>query len=382
MKENSLAVPDRSQTWVRQPYAITVARHNFNVHELRIMTRITQALQKDMVYGKTRSELQKTLLGDKIVRISTKSLMPPGSQNYSVVKKALKSLGQKTMVIRSKDKYGSYETTVRLIMKSKYYLNNEMVEIQLDRDILPDYLSLASYSKYIVEISMASNSRYTMRLYQFISHWRDKTKKVVTLDELRDILELGEKYEKPKDLRKFILEPSIKDLKDRADVWFEIDKPIKSGRSITGYVFSIYKRNYNRHNASAHEQNITDTLKTLFGLRSYHIDQLREIINKAELHPHIYQKINEIEFQISKGKVERLQPYVVQALKNEFENDTDKIYKAPVGTREQLEAARYAEQLEIEQEKARRARVVEEPTGETSGLISDYLKRLAQKSDA
>ncbi|XWN34676.1 MAG: replication initiation protein [Roseivirga sp.] len=337
---------------------------------------------KDHFRGKTRSELQKTLFGDKIVKIPTKSLMPPGSQNYSVVKKALKSLGQKTMVIRSRDKYGSYETTVRLIMKSKYYLNNEMVEIQLDRDILPDYLSLASYSKYMVEISMASSSRYVMRLYQFISHWRDKTKKVVTLEELRDTLELGEKYEKPKDLRKFILEPSIKDLKDRADVWFEIDKPIKSGRSITGYIFNIYKRNYNRHNASAHEQNITDTLKTLFGLRSYHLDQLREIINKAELHPHIYQKIQEIEFQVSKGKVERIQPYVVQALKNEFESDNDKVYKVPVGTREQLEVSRSAEQLEIEQEKARRARVAEEPTREASGLISDYLRKLAQKNDS
>ena len=70
---------------VKQPYAITVAKHNFNVHEMRIMTRITQALQKDMLYSKDRSEVQKTLFGDKIIRIPTQSLLPKGSQNYAAL---------------------------------------------------------------------------------------------------------------------------------------------------------------------------------------------------------------------------------------------------------------------------------------------------------
>ena len=265
--KDKLYTLNKPSAWIKQPYAITVAKHDFNVHEMRIMTRITQALQQDMLYGKTRSEVQKTLFGDKIIRIPTQSLLPQGSQNYSMVKRALKSLEQKVMTICSKDQYGSYETNARLIMKSKYYLNNEMVEIQLDRDILPDYLALASYSKYIAEVSMDSSSRYIMRMYQFISHWRDKTKKVVTIEELRDILEIGEKYNRPKDLRKYILEPCIADLRRRADVWFEIDAPVKEGRSIKGYIFKIYKRNDNTHDAAAHEQNIQDVLRSLFGLR-------------------------------------------------------------------------------------------------------------------
>ena len=90
---------------VKQPYAITVAKHNFNVHEMRIMTRITQALQKDMLYSKDRSEVQKTLFGDKIIRVPTQSLLPKGSQNYAAVKRALKSLEDKSMTIRGKDEY-------------------------------------------------------------------------------------------------------------------------------------------------------------------------------------------------------------------------------------------------------------------------------------
>lgn len=332
-------MPDKLATWIKQPYAITVAKHNFNVHEMRIMTRVTQALQKDMVYGKTRLEVQKTLFGDKIIRIPTQSLLPKGSQNYAVVRRALRSLEEKSMLIRGKDKHGPYEATARLIMKSKYYLNNEMVEIQLDRDILPDYLALASYSKYMAEVSFDSSSRYVMRMYQFISHWKDKTKKMVTLDELRDVLELGEKYSKPKDLRKHILEPCIKDLKKRADVWFDIEAPTKTGRSITGYVFRIYTRNTDLRNAEAHTVNIQHLLKAA-GLRDYHLEQLRDILDKSEYHPHIYRKLKDVEEQISSGKVKNATAYIVKTLQNEFGAPEQRLtYKMPDSIRKQLHPA-------------------------------------------
>lgn len=334
MMVSASLVLNNPNTLVKQPYAITMAKHDFNVHEMRIMTRITQALQKDMLYGKTRIEVQNTLIGDAIIRIPTKSLIPKGSKNHAMIKRALKSLEKKTMTIRGKDKYGSYETTARLIMKSKYYLNNEMIEIQLDRDIVPDYLALASYSKYIAEISMDSSSRYIMRMYQFISHWKDKTKKSVMLDELRDILEIGEKYDKPGAFRKHILEPCIEDLKGRADVWFNIDSPIKAGRAIIGYIFNIYKREYNPRHSSVHEQNIRDILKNLFGLNDYHLNQLYTIINRdrAAFYPHIYEKIREIETQIRKGTVKNVKAYVVKALQNEFEKEDTNTYAAAKGT--------------------------------------------------
>ena len=291
-----------------------------------------------MLYGKTRLEVQKTLFGDKIIRIPTQSLLPKGSRNYGAVRRALRSLEEKSMLIRGKDKHGNYEATARLIMKSKYYLNNEMVEIQIDRDILPDYLALASYSKYIAEVSFDSSSRYIMRMYQFISHWKDKTKKVVTIEELRDVLELGDKYRKPKDLRKHILEPCIADLKKRADVWFEIDAPIKTGRSITAYVFKIYTRNNSIHNAEAHTINIKEALKTLFGLRNYHLEQLHTITSKAEYHPHIYEKLRDIEAQIRTGKVQNIPAYVVKVLQNEFGvvGSNDKAYEMSGKVRDKM----------------------------------------------
>jgi hypothetical protein len=312
---------DNNTSLIKQPYAITMAKHRLNIHEFRIMTRVIQALQPNMVYGKDRSSIQHTLLGDVILHLPTKELLPEGSDNYSAVKRSLKLLEQKTINVSGKDSRGEYETHARLIMKSKYYLNNHMVEIQLDRDLLPDMFALArNYSQYLAEVAFNSSSPYVARLYIFFSHWKDKTKKTVMLDTLRDWLDLDSKYENSKDFRKRILEPASAELKKRADIWFEIDSPIKVGRSITGYVFKIFKRGGNNPILdSAHTQNIRHILRELFDLGDYHLRQLESIINRPDLHAHIHEKIQEISQHIRKGNVKHIKSYVVKSLKNEFD---------------------------------------------------------------
>lgn len=310
---------ERGNRLIKQPYAITMARHRLNVHEMRIMVRIIEAMQPNMVYAEDRSVVQQTLLGDTILHLRTKDLLPSKSENYACVKRALKSLEQKVISIRGKDSKGEYETNSRLIMKSKYYLHNQMVEIQLDRDLLPDLLALAkNYSQYLVEVALNSSSHYVMKLYLFISHWRDKTKKTVMLETLRDLLQLETKYEKPKDLKKRILDPASKELKKRADVWFEIVAPIKSGRSIRGYIFKIYKRGNDRRLEEVHTQNIKNILRELFDLRDYHLRQLTPIISRQELQDHVYEKIQKIGAQVRKGNIQHVKAYVVKALQNEF----------------------------------------------------------------
>ena len=61
-------------------------------------------------------------------------------------------------------------------------------------------------------------------------------------------------------------------------------------------------------------------LKMEFGLRDYHLEQVREIINKADYHSPIYEKLKDIEAQISTGKVQYVKTYVVKTLQNEFGN--------------------------------------------------------------
>ncbi len=309
-------------TIVRQPYAVTMAKHRLNTHEMRIMFRIIEALQSDMIYGKGRACINNTLFGSKIVRLRTKNLLPTGSKNYGCVRRALKSLTQKSITIEGKDENGEYEVNTNLVMLSTYHYNNEFVELELSKYLLSSYLALAkNYSKYLLEIAFNSSSPNIMKLYQFISHWRDKNKIQVTLEELRNFLQLENKYEKSRDVREYILESASKELKKRADIWFEIVEPIKQGRRITGWIFKIYRKSQTAEDkrlAVVHEENLKNYLITLFKLKSHHIDQLRPMLAKSELHGHIYDKLKDIAQSAQKTQIKNLQAYVITALKNEF----------------------------------------------------------------
>jgi hypothetical protein len=92
------------------------------------------------------------------------------------------------------------------------------------------------------------------------------------------------------------------------------------GKSITGYVFKIFKRGGNNPVLdSAHTQNIRHILRELFGLGDYHLRQVESIINKPVLHTHINEKIQEIAEHIRRGNVKHVKSYVVKPLKNEFD---------------------------------------------------------------
>ena len=59
---------------------------------MRIMLRVVVALQPKLVYGKGRFIVQKTLLGDSLVKIPVKSFLKEGSQVYHRVRASLKKL--------------------------------------------------------------------------------------------------------------------------------------------------------------------------------------------------------------------------------------------------------------------------------------------------
>src|SRR4051812_22035473 len=92
-------------TTIRQPYAVTMAKHRLNVHEFRIMTRIIEALQSNMAYDKDRTTSQKILLqrtptDDIVLHLPISTLFITGSEEHSRVKKALKTLEEKIIHIQ------------------------------------------------------------------------------------------------------------------------------------------------------------------------------------------------------------------------------------------------------------------------------------------
>lgn len=292
MKKECLSDEDTMQTLIKQPYAITMANQTFNKHEQRIMLRVLEALQVTMNEYRhidkqgnhlryyTPSEVRKTNLGDTIIRIAPKYLLPAGSKNHEEVKKAVKSLTKKGIEIKNKNKDGKIisEVYTNVITVGKYENQTEFVELTIYKDFVPQLLALArdflgknndktadNYTSYFLEPSFKFSSKYTMRMYQYASHHRDfagKKPVVVRLKSLREWLGIEEKYKEPYTIKQQILTPVIRELKDKADVWFEIIGRVMENRKMIAWKFSIYTKKQEKKFLAAKPINLQQKLLT------------------------------------------------------------------------------------------------------------------------
>ena len=310
---------------LRQPYAVTLAQHRLDVHEMRVIFRVIEALQPDVKYKKSVEEVGKTLFGNKVLRLRTKDLLPGGSKNYGRVRRALKSLRKKDITIEGKNEKGeTYVCYTGLILKSNYYQNNEFVEIELCKELLPSFLALAkNYSKYLLEVAFNASSPNVMKLYQFVSthYWRGDLQKDVYMEDLRDWLLLGEKYPDSKNFRVRILEPAIKELKEKADVYFELKEPIKPGRKIIGWKIRIFKKGTTQDELKKSQQterNIRHYLKEMFRFKEKDFAPFEKYIKSPEWQPHFWNAMHRVAKKLETKQVDNRRAYMIKTLENEI----------------------------------------------------------------
>lgn len=230
---------------IRQPTSITMSKHTLNVPQMRIMFRICEALQPRMIRNKAHYEIDSTSLGDTVIKIPVKLLTLDSSHNHKQLRTALKDMTKKDITLPVVDAKGLKSEVYTNILKSvEFGFRENFVDLEIDRRILPQFLALAQgYTRYNVEIAFKSSSVNTMKIYQYISRFRDLKQIECNVDSLREFLELKNKYKENRDIKKWILEPAIKELKDRGDVYFEIAERVmdkKNKRRLKAWKFNIH----------------------------------------------------------------------------------------------------------------------------------------------
>jgi len=234
----------------QQPNVITMARHRYNLFQMRILLRIVEALQKDMTM-ETFSEIRKTSLGDTVVKIKASSLLKnqKGDKNHLALRKAVEEMTKKGVVIEvKKDSRVVKEIYTNIVKKGSYAFREKFIELEIDRDVLPAFLSLAAgYTRYNLKVALSAPTTTCSKIYQYISRFRDKKQITVKFETLRKLLLIEDKYKYPKDFVRFILKPAIDTLKKTGDVYFSIKERLMSGSKLIGWIFEIHHTTQENH---------------------------------------------------------------------------------------------------------------------------------------
>lgn len=162
--------------------------------------------------------------------------------NYSKLKKALKNISDKSLWIELE---GGTETLVRWIEKPYINKHSGIISIKLDKDMKPFLLELKEkYTKYELGYVFQFKSRYTVRLYEYISsvHY-DKLKPyeyIVTVEDLKKVTG-AENYKETRDFKSRALNPAVKEINAYSDKNLTISD-IKSGKRITHFKILIQSK--------------------------------------------------------------------------------------------------------------------------------------------
>lgn len=266
---------------IRQPYPITISQYRMDIYEIRIMSSIVQGLQPLIFESKQlggcnklkRKEDLELSKDDLEIILKVKDLLPPGDRNHSRVRQALQRLTKKSITIPTfKDGRKVGVTYTNILMKGKYDFQDEEVVVKIAQELLPEFIALAyGYTQYSIKVALRTSSPYTMRVYQLASHWKNK-KGVheISIDDLRAMLHLENKYPYPTQIKARVINPAIKELKEKADVWPELVGVRKDGRRVVGWKFKVHKRKGmdtktlgTAQKLSADDQKTLDRLKKL-----------------------------------------------------------------------------------------------------------------------
>lgn len=253
---------------VIQPNAITTARYDYTVTEKRIIYHIIKHIQDKMVKG-----LSETLFGDLVLSIPMKELVM--HEHYRRVRSSLVSLRKKDFDITTEiDHTGKGEhgfLIIGFINYAKHDLKTGLVKFQVSGELIPYLLELAKgFTSYSLMVALSLKSEYSQRFYEFCSRFKDTGVWNISVEDLKAMLKLEDKYPLYANFKDRVLEIAKKELKalydkGQCDLFFVcIEK--KTGKRVTDLTFKIVSEKKAKSEAVKNDdlQYISDMFRNIY----------------------------------------------------------------------------------------------------------------------
>lgn len=220
---------------VVQSYIATTAMYDFNVYEKRVMynlVRLAQSQIEGVVLTDNLHKICHDMKGYVHVTLPLSDfLADEEDKNHRRVKDALKSLHRKTFEYLDDDVW----ECISIIALPKIALHSRQVSFIVDSrvwDVLLDFSR--GFSRYDIEVAFRLESCYSMRFYELMACQKEPI--TYSIDALRRIFKLEDKYAFTKDFIKRVVESSKIELDQKSPVSFTY-APVKDGKKITQLIF-------------------------------------------------------------------------------------------------------------------------------------------------
>lgn len=161
----------------------------------------------------------------------------PLKQAYETLDEAASRLYERD--IKAFDKNGRTRERFRWVDGVKYWDGEAKVTLSFSSRIIPYLTKLhAEFTSYELKQISKLNTSYSIRFYEILIQFRTTSERYISLEMLRERLEVTNQYKRFYDLKKYVIDSSINDINTSTNLFVEWDV-VKKGKIITGLVFKF-----------------------------------------------------------------------------------------------------------------------------------------------
>lgn len=233
MTENQME-KERKELVVQSNELVRKQRLTLTITEQRIILYVISKIKPDVRQNTYRFDIKDFC---KIVGIEYKN-------SLTYIKRSLKGLRDKSCWIVDEKEEWTFAWLNEIHIKK----DCGIVELSIG-DRTMDYLTnlKSNFTQYQLYAILALRSSFSIRLYEILKSYEYKGYCDLSLEELKRQMinekPNEDKYKKANDFRRFAIDKSLKEINTYTDI--EVDyEVIKTGRSITGFHFTINKPDF------------------------------------------------------------------------------------------------------------------------------------------
>ena len=174
---------------------------------------------------------------DVLYPLTTKNLVKLGGDekaSHKEFKNAVNRLYERSIVLRDGDESDSFRW-----IQEKVFNGSKVAFIRFSKPILPFLSNLKSeFTKYLESDIVGMSSPYSIRFYELIMQYRSIGKREISLEDLRWMFQLQNKYPVWADLKKRVIDQATKEINEHSPYNLTIE-PKRTGRKITSIVLKF-----------------------------------------------------------------------------------------------------------------------------------------------
>lgn len=131
---------------------------------------------------------------------------------------------------------------MRWISSIEYLADEGKLSLCFSKKMLP-YLSelKGQFTRYELKHIGNMTSIYAIRLYELLMQWKSTGKREIEIDWLKQQFEIQDKYQSIKDLKKYVIDPAVKDINTHSNYQVSWEQR-KTGRNVTHLTFTFAEK--------------------------------------------------------------------------------------------------------------------------------------------